>query len=233
MNQEQSPIVEKEITPEDIKEYFDQELDFHEDLIHKTKDIGLKDGVGDRRERLIDYIEKFENKDYKECLAYIEEVLGAGSAASGNTYLVDLVNHRRYGLDIHRDRDKDIEEKEYQAKKNQLRKFADILAGDAHKEELEEKPSLKTRELLGVLESIASRTDQTLSQVEKEIGGDDREKALRETLEYLDDKVYGELSQIERAEKKDIEQKIQLHQEKLLKWRRYRRFFLNLQEKKE
>lgn len=228
MNQEQPPTVEKESTLEDVKEYFDQELDFHENLIHKTKDIGLKKGVSDRRKRLIDYIEKFKNKDYEECLAYMEEILGGGSAAMGNTHMLDLVSRKEYGPDIHRDRNEDIESKEYQEKKNQLRKFTDILAGEVHKEELEEKPSLKTRELLGVFERITDRARKDLLH-----GEGDREKALREVLEFLDNKVYDELSQIKRAKKKEEEQEIQPHQEELLKWRRYRRYFLNLQEKKE
>ena len=220
MNKEQPPIVDKEKEPtlEDIKEHFEGDAEIYESLTEKFTDASLKDRVGDRLKILIGHrdkkdkrvpglIEKFGNKNYEDCLKYIEEVLGSGSAEVGNTDIFDLVNYKEYGPHIYGDRNKDIQSKEYQEKKNQLRKLADALTGEIYKDrKIELDEILSEREQKEVAGHITDRIEKDSPLMIVEFKKDDYKKIL----DFLDKIIHQD----------------HLKKEGVLKWRRYRRFFL-------
>ena len=244
---------EKEITLEDVKRYFEEEKEFYKSVVTGEKhslDIGLREWAGQRYKELVGFkdekgreipgiIKKLEDKNYEECLVYLEIILSGGSAAQGNTNTLDLINHREYGPDFPKERKKDIESKEYQERKNYLRELADVLTSEVYGSELEEKPLMKSNEILNILELVARRTSKELPQLQKEL----RAGNYKEILEFLDNRIskkcLQELHRLnleQRSGEKDkilVKREIKSHQEKLFKWRRCRRFFLNLQKEKK
>lgn len=247
MNQEQPPKVEKkeELTLESVREYFEDEKNkiYSEEGRKKIKESTLKLKLAERWKEIAGYekvegekkkkipglLEKFERKDYEDCLEYIEKVLSMEkSILCGNTHILDLVNHKEYGEGVPGDRNIDIETEGHQKEKNRLRKFADVLTGEIYKKKKKEllNKALSGEELDEIFYHIESETGtkKNLPQIKDEYK---RRENCRELLEVSDEQTYRAGLGLERLEKeKASREKIKEKKEELFKWRRYRHFFL-------
>lgn len=258
MNREQPPTIEREKEPtlEDVKEYFKNEKKacseegrkgINDRMLRIEMAKRLKKIEGHKEykkvkgkevtEEIPGLIDKIETGNYEGCLYYIEEILGGdGKEQAKNGF--DLINHKEYGPDISGDRNKDIESKKYQAKKNYLRELADVLTGEIYpKRESELNKSLTVKEKLELFNHAANQTGKSLFQIEKAAEKGD----CRSILEFLDERIYKRcLREInglnkelmeEPKEKGLIKNEIKGHQAELFGLRRYRRHILDLHKK--
>ncbi len=245
MNKEK-PIIdkEKELTLENVKEYFENEAKayseksrekitdslLHFKLIERWKEVNGYEKCEtikgkEKKEKIPGLLDKFEQGDYEPCSCYIEEILGGGGAEQ-ETNSYDLINHKEYGSHTFKNREDDIKSPEYQQQKDRLRKLADFLAGELHKKRKAElNENLSPNEILNVLEHIANQSGKNLEDVSREL-----EKGnYKKILEYLDRQIYQQLL----IRKNDTEKKPRkkLRDERMFELRRKRRYFLNLKIK--
>lgn len=249
MSREQSPTIEqeKELTLEDIKEYFKKEEEIYSEegrkkikdsvlrlkLAERWKEIAGYEKVEDKKtirvEGLLGRLEEDKERAYEGCLVYIEETLGSkDSALVGGKNILDLINYEEYGPGINRKRSKDIETKEYQGRKKYLRKLADVLTGEIYnKREAELNIPLSEKESRTLAGRVADVAEITLSEAGQEFQKGER----RKILELIDRRIYQqclkELSE-ENKHKKEIgvKESMKSHREELFNLRRYRRYFL-------
>jgi len=238
---------EKEITLEDVEEYFEKEKDFYSEKGRKKiKDSVLKLKLAERWrkiagyekeenkktiriEGLLDRLEKNKERAYEGCLAYIEEILGSkDSVLVGGKNMLDLINYEEYGPEISRERSKDIESKDYQSRKNYLRKLADILTGEVYKKrEFQLNKPLLEKDLINLAGHVADVAQITLLEAEQEF----KKGKCRRVLEFLDKRIYQQClkklsEEGKRKKEAGIKASMKAHREELFRLRRYRRYFL-------
>jgi len=243
MSREQPTInKEKEPTLENIKEYFQNEAEacskknrehlidplLHLKLAERWREINgyKKHESGGKKEKLVPgLMDKLEKRDYEPCLCYIEEILGNGGAEQ-ETSTYDLINHKEYDSQTFKNREKDINQSEYQQRKNYLRKLADSLTGDLYKKRKSElNENLSPQNILSVLERVANRFEGKTSQLNKEFKQGD----YRKVLEVLDRKIYQQSLRSKRNSEQKLKKKTQ--DERLCELHKQRRYFLNLKNK--
>lgn len=236
MNKEQAPIVEKEkeITLEDVKEYFQGEFNFYSEEYKKARrsqSVKLEELYLDQQREVLKAIqdlreEKLKRENYERGLVYIEKILGLPSVGvEGRQNRFNLINHKVYGTDrLESEReDRDCAKKEYNQRKNYLRRLAVILSTEFYKDRKLKPVSMDEVFRERFFENIAVHFGKDIEAIRKEVIG---KKNYEEVFEYIDEKIRGIDNEIEGLDKKQDKSRLSVRQEDLEKFRRYREFFV-------
>lgn len=245
MNKEQLPTLEKkekELTLEDVREYFQAELDFYSKEYKKTeKNIRLEEVYLNQEREIMEAIKDLgtEKRKYEKGLIYIEKTLGLPAIdAEGHQTRFNRVNHEAYGTNREESEkeERDLNKKEYKQQKNYLRRLAEILSEafykDIYKGKYEKEiKKVSTKEIVEIFNHIQSTYgDARLDEIKQKIN---QEADFEDILSFIDFRIYREIHDIEKIREAEGEKAIKKERKGLLKdlenWRGYRKFFLKKQ----